>query len=59
MTVTHVEPIRTRMERARRRPLCEATVEVPSLSEALGARGAAAIACHCIGLPEREGVSER
>lgn len=60
-----IEAIRTRiaLERAAS-PLVEAalggaTVELLSPSEAPGARGAAAIARHRIGLPEREGVGER
>ena len=39
--------------------LDDASVELLSPSEAPGARGAAAIARHRIGLPEREGVGER
>jgi predicted NBD/HSP70 family sugar kinase len=39
--------------------LGDATVELLSPTEAPGARGAAAIARHRIGLPEREGVGER
>jgi predicted NBD/HSP70 family sugar kinase len=39
--------------------LGDATIELLSPTEAPGARGAAAIARHRIGLPEREGVGER
>jgi len=39
--------------------LGDATVELLSPTVAPGARGAAAIARHRIGLPEREGVGER
>ena len=39
--------------------LGDATVELLSPTEEPGARGAAAIARHRIGLPEREGVGER
>lgn len=39
--------------------LGDATVELLSPTEAPGARGAAAIARHRIGLPDREGVGER
>jgi predicted NBD/HSP70 family sugar kinase len=39
--------------------LGNATIELLSPSQAPGARGAAAIARHRIGLPEREGVGER
>jgi hypothetical protein len=39
--------------------LGDATVELLPPSEAPGARGAAVIARHRIGLPEREGVGER
>ena len=60
-----LEPIRSRIARERAAsPLVEAalgdaTVELLSPTEAPGARGAAAIARHRIGLPEREGVGER
>lgn len=60
-----LEPIRSRIacERAAS-PLVEAamgdgTVELLAPTEAPSARGAAAIARHRIGLPEREGVGER
>ena len=60
-----LEPIRSHIARERAAsPLVEAalgdaTVELLSPTEAPGARGAAAIARHRIGLPEREGVGER
>jgi glucokinase len=60
-----LEPIQARIARERAAsPLVEAalgdaTVELLSPTEAPGARGAAAIARHRIGLPEREGVGER
>jgi predicted NBD/HSP70 family sugar kinase len=60
-----LEPIQSRIARERAAsPLVEAalgdaTVELLSPTEAPGARGAAAIARHRIGLPEREGVGER
>lgn len=60
-----IEPIRSRIARDRatspliQAVLAEPTLELSSPSEAPGARGAAAIARHRIGLPEREGVGER
>jgi glucokinase len=60
-----LESIQTRIARERAAsPLVEAalgdaTVELLPPSEAPGARGAAAIARHRIGLPDREGVGER
>jgi hypothetical protein len=60
-----LEPIRSRIARERaasplvRAALGDATVELLSPTVAPGARGAAAIARHRIGLPEREGVGER
>jgi glucokinase len=60
-----IEPIRSRIARERAAsPLAEAalrdaTVELLSPTQAPGARGAAAIARHRIGLPGREGVGER
>jgi glucokinase len=60
-----LEPIRSRIARERaasplaQAALGDATVELLSPTEAPGARGAAAIARHRIGLPEREGVGER
>jgi glucokinase len=60
-----LEPIQTCIARERAAsPLVEAalggaTFELLPPSEAPGARGAAAIARHRIGLPEREGVGER
>ena len=39
--------------------LSDATVELLPPTEAPGARGAAAIARHRMGLPDREGVGER
>jgi len=60
-----LEPIQSSIARERAAsPLAEAalgdaTVELLSPTEAPGARGAAAIARHRIGLPEREGVGER
>ncbi len=60
-----LDPIRSRIARERAAsPLVEAalgdaTVELLSPTEAPGARGAAGIARHRIGLPEREGVGER
>jgi predicted NBD/HSP70 family sugar kinase len=60
-----LEPIQSHIERERAAsPLVEAalgnaTVELLSPSVAPGARGAAAIARHRIGLPQREGVGER
>jgi len=60
-----LEPIQVRIARERAAsPLVEAalgdaTVELLSPTEAPGARGAAAIARHSIGLPEREGVGGR
>jgi predicted NBD/HSP70 family sugar kinase len=60
-----LEPIRSRiaLERAAsplaRAVMSDATVELLSPTQAPGARGAAAIARHRIGLPEREGVGER
>jgi glucokinase len=60
-----LEPIQARIARERaasplvRAALGDATVELLSPTEAPGARGAAAIARHRIGLPEREGVGER
>ncbi len=60
-----LEPIQSRIAReCAASPLVQAalgdaTVELLSPTEAPGARGAAAIARHHIGLPEREGVGER
>ena len=60
-----LEPIRLRIAHERAAsPLAQAamgdtTVELLSPTQAPGARGAAAIARHRIGLPEREGVGER
>jgi predicted NBD/HSP70 family sugar kinase len=60
-----LDPIRSHIARERAvSPLVEAalgdaTVELLSPTEAPGARGAAAIARHHIGLPDREGVGER
>jgi len=60
-----LDPIRLRIARERAAsPIVQAasgdaTVELLSPTEAPGARGAAAIAHHRIGLPEREGVGER
>jgi predicted NBD/HSP70 family sugar kinase len=60
-----LDPGRTRIARERaasplvQAPLGDATVELRSPTEAPGARGAAAIARHRIGLPEREGVGAR
>ncbi len=60
-----LEPIQSRIARERAAsPLAQAvmgdvTVELLSPTQAPGARGAAAIARHGIGLPEREGVGER
>jgi glucokinase len=60
-----LDPIRYRIARERaasplvQAALGDATVELLSPTEAPGARGAAAIARHRIGLPEREGVGER
>ena len=60
-----LEPIRSHIARERAAsPLVDAalgdsTVELLSPTEAPGARGAASIARHRIGLPEREGVGER
>jgi predicted NBD/HSP70 family sugar kinase len=60
-----LDPIRSRIARERAAsPLAQAamgdaTVELLSPTQAPGARGAAAIARHRIGLPEREGVGER
>jgi glucokinase len=60
-----LEPIQARIARERaasplvQAALGDATVELLSPTEAPGARGAAAIARHRIGLPEREGVGER
>ena len=60
-----LEPIRSRIANERAAsPLAQAvmsdvTVELLSPTQAPGARGAAAIARHRIGLPEREGVGER
>jgi glucokinase len=60
-----LEPIRSHIARERAAsPLVEAalgdaTIELLSPTEAPGARGAAAIARHRIGLREREGVGER
>ena len=60
-----LEPIQSRIAReCAASPLVEAalgdaTVELLSPTEAPGARGAAAIARHRIGLLEREGVGER
>lgn len=52
------EDPRTRLAAAQAAPGA-ATVEQLSPSEAPGAPRAAAIARHCIGLPEQEGVGER
>jgi hypothetical protein len=57
--VTHLplgSMLQTELVRA---ALGDATVELLSPTVAPGARGAAAIARHRIGLPEREGVGER
>ena len=60
-----LDPIRSRIARERamsplvQAALGDATVELLSPTEKPGARGAAAIARHRIGLPEREGVGER
>ena len=60
-----LEPIQSRIAReCAASPLVQAalgdaTIELLSPTEAPGARGAAAIARHRIGLPEREGVGER
>lgn len=60
-----LDPIRSRIAREReasplaRAALGDATVELLSPTKAPGARGAAAIARHRIGLLEREGVGER
>ncbi len=60
-----VEQIQSQIDRERAAsPLVQAalrdlTVELLSPTEAPGARGAAAMARHRIGLPEREGVGER
>ena len=60
-----LDPIRSRIARDRaasplvQAALGDATVELLSPNEAPGARGAAAIARHRIGLPEREGVGAR
>ena len=60
-----LDPIRSRIARERavsplvQAALDDATVELLSPTEKPGARGAAAIARHRIGLPEREGVGER
>ena len=60
-----LEPIRAHIARERavspliQAALGDATVELLSPTEAPGARGAAAIARHRIGLPEREGVGGR
>jgi len=60
-----LDPLRSRIAReCAASPLVEAalgdaTVELLSPTEAPAARGAAAIARHRIGLPEREGVGER
>ncbi len=60
-----LEPIQARIAReCAASPLVQAalgdaTIELLSPTEAPGARGAAAIARHRIGLPEREGVGER
>jgi glucokinase len=60
-----LEPIRSRIAHERgASPLAQAamgdvTVDLLSPTQAPGARGAAAIARHRIGLPEREGVGER
>jgi glucokinase len=60
-----LEPIRSRIAREcaasplARVTLGDATIELLSPTEAPGARGAAAIARHRIGLREREGVGER
>ena len=60
-----LEPITSRIARERAAsPLAQAamgdaTVELLSPTHAPGARGAAAIARHHLGLPEREGVGER
>jgi predicted NBD/HSP70 family sugar kinase len=60
-----LEPIRSRIARERaasplvQAALGDATVELLSPANAPGARGAAAIARHRIGLPEREEVGER
>jgi glucokinase len=60
-----LDPIQWRIARERaasplvRAAFGDATVELLSPTEAPGARGAASIARHHIGLPEREGVGER
>jgi glucokinase len=60
-----IEPIRSRIARERaasplaQAALGDATVELLSPTQAPGARGAAAIARHRVGLPGREGVGER
>ena len=60
-----LEPIQSHLARERaasplvQAALGDATVELLSPTEAPGARGAAAIARHQIGLPDREGVGER
>jgi predicted NBD/HSP70 family sugar kinase len=60
-----LDPIRSRIARERamsplvQAALGDATIELLSPTEKPGARGAAAIARHRIGLPEREGVGER
>ena len=60
-----LEPVRARIARERaasplvQAALGDAAVELLSPTEAPGARGAAALARHRIGLPEREGVGER
>ena len=60
-----LEPIRSRILRECadsplvQAALGDASVELLSPTEAPGARGAAAIARHRIGLPQREGVGER
>jgi len=60
-----LEPIRSHIARERaasplvRAALGDASVELLSPTEAPAARGVAAIARHRIGLPDREGVSER
>ena len=60
-----IDPIRSRIARERassaliQAALGDPSVELLSPTEAPGARGAAAIARHRIGSPEREGVGER
>ncbi len=60
-----LDPVRARIDQERaasplvQAALGEATIELLSPTEKPGARGAAAIARHRIGLPEREGVGER